>query len=186
MAREKRNPEETKRKLLAAAGEILAGEGLEGFHIHAIAQRAGFGKPLVYRYFGDRRQVLDALAKTKAAEVKSALEATGDGPGNVPPQTYRQVIFARLLAGDTVLRALFRAQLSGALGEAASGDLDKLIPHSGKSDDAGAAEAFLLAGISYILLLKDSAGACAGVPIETPKDLAAFERAFVALSTKNS
>jgi len=184
MARRQRNPEETRQKLLEAAGALLAEAGLYGFHVHDIARRAGFGKPLVYRYFGDRGQVLNALCLAKAVEIEKKLEKAGPGPGTLSPDTYRQVLFARMLAADPVLRGLFKAQLAGELPIEASRRLNDIIPHSGESGDAGAAEAFLLAGISYILLLRDSLKDCNGIPIETPNQLAAFERAFVDLAQK--
>lgn len=160
-------------------------EGLRGFNVHGVAEKAGFGKPLVYRYFGARGAVLDALTHTKVAEVKAALEKN-EPPvdGQIPENVYRQVMFARLLAGDPVLRGLFRALLSGDLGSVAAKALDDLVPCSGVGGDAGAAEAFLLGGISYVLLLRDSQEECAGMPIKTPGDMAAFERAFAALSSK--
>lgn len=185
MAQRKRNPEKTRQALLKAAGELLAEKGLRGFHIHDIAERAGFGKPLVYRYFGARGAVLDALVQAKVAEVKSVLkDQTSAKGGQLDEAIHRQVMFARILAGDKVLQWLYRAALTGELGAVAAQSLDNLIPSSGREGDAGAAEAFLLAGISFVLLLRDSQGTCAGVPIQTANDLAAFERAFVELSSK--
>ncbi len=184
MPKQYRNPEKTKYDLLKAAGELLAEKGLYGFHVHDIAKRAGYGKPLVYRYFGDRTQVLDALALAKTDEIRKNLEKAGVGGGDLPPHTYRQIKFARFLAADPVLRGLYRAQLSGELGIVASQALNDLLPCSNTKGDAGAAEAFLLSGISYVLLLRDSQRECAGIPIKTPNDMAAFERAFVGLCEK--
>lgn len=182
MAKDLRNSERTKREILAAAGDLLAEAGLKGFSVNAIAARAGFGKPLVYRYFGPGGAVLDALAHAKAGEIKRALKGiTSPKEGQVSDIVYRQVMFARILAEDAVLRALFRAHLSGDLGSVAARSVEDLVPRSGAKGDAGAAEAFLLAGVSYILMLRDSQKECAGIPIKTPTDLAAFERAFVSL-----
>jgi len=177
-----RNSEKTRQKILAAAGKELVEEGLRGFGVNAIAARAGFGKPLIYRYFGDSSAVLDALAIAKAAEVEKTLAALARPVNSpLPGVVYRQVVFARVLAGDAVLRALFRAHLSGALGGDAASALENLAPRSKTSGQAGAAEAFLLAGISYVLLLRDFQTTCAGTPIETANDMARFERAFVEL-----
>lgn len=185
MAKDFRNPERTQAKILEAAGELLVESGVSGFGVNAIAARAGVGKPLVYRYFGGGSAVLDALVHAKTAEVGKTLRSQippKDSP--VTENVYRQVKFARLLAGDALLRALFRALLSGDLGPEAAKAIDDLVPRSGADGDAGAAEAFLLGGISYVLLLRDSQAACAGMPIETPGDMAAFERAFTRLCSK--
>lgn len=187
MAKNLRNPERTRQKILAAAGDLLVDAGLKGFGVNAIAARAGYGKPLIYRYFGRWSAVLDALAEAKAGEVAGTLR------GQIPPKggqvseiVYRQVMFARVLAGDAVLRALFRAHLSGDLSPAAAGTLEALVPRSEAKGDAGAVEAFLLGGISYVLMLRDSQDECSGIPIKTPNDMAAFERAFVQLATQVS
>ena len=185
MAKQYRNPEKTRTGLLRAAGELLVEKGLRGFTVQGVAEKAGFGKPLVYRYFGARGAVLDALVHARVAAAEKIL--SGQSPpkeGPISENVYRQVMFARLLAGDRVLRALFRAFLSGDLGPVAGKAIDGLIPRSGAEGDKGAAEAFLLGGISYVLLLRDSQAECAGQPIKTPGDMAAFERAFVALSSK--
>jgi AcrR family transcriptional regulator len=187
MAKDLRNSAETQKKLLDAAGVLLVEEGLSGFGVNAIADRAGYGKPLLYRYFGDSHAVLNALAKSKANEVKAKLA------GLQPPAksqmskiVYAQVMFARVLAGDAVLRALFLALLCGDLAVVAANALEDLVPRSGQGGDAGAAEAFLLSGIAYVLMLRDSRADCAGMPIKTPTDMAAFERAFVKLSSMNT
>ena len=181
----KRDPRATKEALLKAAGEVLVEQGLYGFHIHDIARRAGFGKPLLYRYFGDRTQVLNALVEAKVKEVQKIIESAKAPKGAaISNPIFKQIVFARLLASDAVLQWLFRAVLCNELEPAFSKKLDGLFPHPGGSGDKAAAEAFLLAGISYVLLLRPSQPVCAGVPIETPNDLAVFERAFVSLIQK--
>jgi len=185
LPRNSRNPDRTREKILKAAGDVLVIRGVRGFGVNAISALSGYGKPLVYRYFGAKREVLDALVAVKVAEVTSVLaDRVPPQESQIPENVYHQVMFARVLAGDAVLRALFRALLSGDLGSAAARALDGLVPCSGASGDGGAAEAFLLGGISYVLLLRDSQDECAGVSIKTPMDMAAFERAFVALSSK--
>jgi AcrR family transcriptional regulator len=185
MAKQYRNPEKTRADLLGAAGDLLVEKGLRGFSVHEVAKRAGFGKPLVYRYFGARGAVLDALAQAKADEIRQRLKETNVPEGvSVSQNVFQQITYARILAADKVLQWLYRAALTGELGVVAAKGLDDLIPKSGASGDNGAAEAFLLGGISYVLLLRDSQGTCAGVPIETANDMAAFERAFVALCSK--
>ena len=50
----RRNPEATRRKLLAAARREFANSGLAGARVDEIATRAGVNKQLVYHYFGDK------------------------------------------------------------------------------------------------------------------------------------
>ena len=187
MAKDLRNSKRTQAKILDAAGDLLAEEGLKGFGVNAIAERAGYGKPLLYRYFGDAHAVLNALAKSKADEVKAKLAGMSPPAGSQMSEVvYIQVMFARVLAGDAVLRALFRALLCGELAMVAANALEDIVPNSGRGGDAGAAEAFLLSGVAYVLMLRDSRADCAGMPIKTPTDMAAFERAFVRLSSLNA
>lgn len=179
----KRSSQKMQGRILKAAGEVLAKHGLEGFGVNAVAERAGCGKPLVYRYFGDKAQVLLSLVRAKTEQVSSWLDDSVVPPGSPLTETvFKQIQFARILSSDPVLRALFRVQLCGGLLPEAAEALDRTVPMNGNQGTAGAAEAFLMAGINYVLMLKDSQSTCLGAPIATAADLAAFERAFVALA----
>jgi AcrR family transcriptional regulator len=48
-----RNKEETKARILAAVGKLLAESGFRQLGINAIAREAEVDKVLIYRYFGD-------------------------------------------------------------------------------------------------------------------------------------
>jgi AcrR family transcriptional regulator len=48
-------------RILAAAREVLAERGAEGISLDAVAQRAGVGKGTVFRRFGDRSGLFQAL-----------------------------------------------------------------------------------------------------------------------------
>jgi AcrR family transcriptional regulator len=59
-----RNKEETKARILAAVGRLLAASGFKQLGINAIAREAQVDKVLIYRYFGD----LPALLRTFGQE----------------------------------------------------------------------------------------------------------------------
>jgi AcrR family transcriptional regulator len=50
-----------RRRILAAAGEIVAAHGAEGLSMNALAVAAGVGKGTIFRRFGDRDGLLLAL-----------------------------------------------------------------------------------------------------------------------------
>jgi AcrR family transcriptional regulator len=50
-----------RRRILTAAGEILAERGAEGLSMNAVAVAAGVGKGTIFRRFGDREGLLLAL-----------------------------------------------------------------------------------------------------------------------------
>ena len=54
--------EETRRRILDAAHELLAGEPAQGVSIDRIARQAGVARSTVYLVFGNRTQLFEALA----------------------------------------------------------------------------------------------------------------------------
>lgn len=49
----RRDPEETKTRILQALGRLVLRDGLRGVGINALAREAGADKVLIYRYFGN-------------------------------------------------------------------------------------------------------------------------------------
>jgi AcrR family transcriptional regulator len=68
-------PEERREQLLDAALELMAGEGHGALTIDAVARRAGVARPVVYRLFGDRAGLLEALFEREEARAQSQLAA---------------------------------------------------------------------------------------------------------------
>lgn len=63
----KENPKDkelTKRRFIAAVGEIMKRDGYHGLGVNKIAKQAGFSKKLIYRYFGS----VDFLIETYVVE----------------------------------------------------------------------------------------------------------------------
>jgi AcrR family transcriptional regulator len=58
-----RNKEDTKSRILAAVGKLLAESGFNSLGINAIAREAGVDKVLIYRYFTDLPTLLRAFGQ---------------------------------------------------------------------------------------------------------------------------
>lgn len=65
----------TQGRLLDVAGELLAEVGIERISTNMIAARAGVSPPALYRYFGDKYAVLEALGRRLMARQNHVLEA---------------------------------------------------------------------------------------------------------------
>jgi AcrR family transcriptional regulator len=61
----RRDPEETRARILDALSRIILREGLSGVGINALAREAGCDKVLIYRYFGDLDGVYAAFASSR-------------------------------------------------------------------------------------------------------------------------
>ena len=57
----KRNKEETKDRIIDAAGRLLAEGGFRKLGVNAVAREAGVDKVLIYRYFGGMPELLRAF-----------------------------------------------------------------------------------------------------------------------------
>jgi len=64
----RRDPDASQRRILAAATEVFAAQGLDGARVDEIADRAGINKRMLYHYFGNKdalfASVLDELYET--------------------------------------------------------------------------------------------------------------------------
>ena len=87
----RRNPEATRRKLLAAARREFANSGLAGARVDEIATRAGVNKQLVYHYFGDKDALYLAVLEWVYEEIR-AQERKLNLTGLPPRQAIRKLI----------------------------------------------------------------------------------------------
>jgi len=60
-----KNKENTKRKLLDAVGNIIRSDGFSGLGVNKVAKSAAVSKILIYRYFGNFNQLLEAYILEK-------------------------------------------------------------------------------------------------------------------------
>ena len=67
----KRNPEQTKERILAAAIEEFSSQGLGGARIDAIAARAGANKRMIYHYFGNKDQLFVHVLEAVYTHIRS-------------------------------------------------------------------------------------------------------------------
>ena len=78
--------EERREQLLDAALELLAGEGHGALTIDAVAREVGVARPVVYRLFGDRAGLLEALFRREDARAMSQVAAAiPEIPGDQHP-----------------------------------------------------------------------------------------------------
>lgn len=66
---------QTQARLLDVAGDLLAEVGIERISTNMIAARAGLTPPALYRYFGDKYAVLEALGRRMMERQNAVLEA---------------------------------------------------------------------------------------------------------------
>ena len=67
----KRNPEQTKERILAAAIDVFAAQGLSGARVDAIAERAGANKRMIYHYFGNKDQLFIHVLEAVYGHIRS-------------------------------------------------------------------------------------------------------------------
>ncbi|WP_439675565.1 TetR/AcrR family transcriptional regulator [Embleya sp. MST-111070] len=67
------------REIVAAARELLEGEGPEAVSMRRIAERIGIKAPSLYKHFADKSAVESALIAQAMAELAEALEAAEAG-----------------------------------------------------------------------------------------------------------
>ena len=76
----------TYEKLIRAAGELLGEVGFEKLTTNAICARAGLTPPALYRYFNDKYEVLEALArKLLTRQTHAFVEWMSHGGGRKKP-----------------------------------------------------------------------------------------------------
>ena len=79
-----RDPEGTRRKILAAALQEFSAKGIDGARVDAIAARARVNKQLLYYYFGSKDGLFRAVLRERLAErAPEAALADRTGPGRL-------------------------------------------------------------------------------------------------------
>lgn len=83
-ARKARRQEDRRAALLEAAREVLAGKGVGGLTMEAVAAAADVSKPAVFYYFRGKEELMGALAAGQLeAEVEVVLRAIAAAPDGV-------------------------------------------------------------------------------------------------------
>jgi len=87
--------DQRRESLLDVAAAMVAEGSVDAITMESVAERAGVSRPLVYKHFADRHDLLEAVYKRESALVHAELTAA-------------------VAAGQSV-EAMFRALISGAL-----------------------------------------------------------------------
>ena len=174
----------TESAIVAAAREVLAAEGFQGFGINAVARRAGCDKQLIYRYFGG----LDGLIDTIGAQLADWIGSSLDPADEAPPATYGEMSerlilrFLDALRGDALVQKIAAweiadpsplvARLTQARGVAMARWMARtrgdLTPPEGV--DAPAFNMFLIAGVQQLVLAGAAAGQFSNISLTTEAD----------------
>ncbi|WP_419253349.1 TetR/AcrR family transcriptional regulator [Caulobacter sp. ErkDOM-YI] len=174
----------TEAALVAAARQVLAEAGFQGFGVNAVARQAGCDKQLIYRYFGGLDGLVEALGVDLAARIEAGLS---QGAAE-PPRTYAELAerlilgFLDALRGDPLVQRIAAWEVAGpsplvdrltvargqALGRWMARMRGDLTPPAGL--DAPALNLFLIAAVQQLVLSASAAGAFSGVPLRSEAD----------------
>src|SRR5580704_4903090 len=80
-----RDPDRTRRRILAAALAEFSAHGFAGARVDAIARRARGNKRMLYHYFGNKEELFIAVLRLKMAERRSWGTALPDDPAERLP-----------------------------------------------------------------------------------------------------
>jgi AcrR family transcriptional regulator len=189
----RRDPEETKSRILDALGRIVVRDGLAAVGINPLAREAGADKVLIYRYFGDLDGVYGAFAErtdfwwscadlteglnparqSLAAAVKTCLRRHAD-------EIRRRPLTLAVLAAEPAQRTPLVVALE-EVRERRSLELvawlgARYAPPAGV--DVEAVALLLSASINYLAARSRSIRLMSGVPIKTDRD---WERILAAM-----
>lgn len=153
-----RNADETRRALLAAAGELFTSAGYDRTPVRGIAERAGVNQALLFRYFGNKEALFAQVVAAQALEVLH-----GGPPQELLERTMRSILSrdddaaaaGPAAAGRTVRGGLFDSALRSAgsseavdavRDELGSAYTDAFAAQAGAGGDDAALRAELLLG----------------------------------------
>jgi len=183
---ERRDRQATEERLIQAVLDIVRDEGYAEVGVNSVARRAGVGKMLIYRYFGDFGGLLRAAAnridplQSKAAEALVALTSPEMSAGDVMSLVVRKL--HEELEGDAMSKNLMAWELSHgnelteALAEAReevglrlTGEFRELLMHRRvpPSLDVHALFTIVTAAVSYLTLRSESVQEYNGIDIRS-------------------
>ena len=100
----------TEALIRAAARDVLAETGFQGFGVNAVARRAGCDKQLIYRYFGGLEGLVDAIGADLATWLEDSLAAAP----TPAPASYAQLSERLILGFLDAFRAKYQAMAAAA------------------------------------------------------------------------
>lgn len=163
-----RNRQQSRRKILNAARRILEEEGFGGLGANALAARAGVGKPLIYRYFGNLDGVVQALAEEGGYRPRRpAMSLEG--------VLHDLIDYGRTLGANRLGRDLLAWQAAATDAPEPARTQSAARRPPGEETDIEALYALLTAATTFLLMWRDRHQEWAGVPLETAADMARLE-----------
>lgn len=90
--RQEQRSEETRRSILAAAGDLFATRGYEAVTMREIARVAGCSHTTIYIYFKDKEALLHQLSMEPLRSLHSELEAALRSEGLSPDERLKRVV----------------------------------------------------------------------------------------------
>ncbi len=182
MARDK---EQTKVRILAAVGKVLAESGFRQLGINAIAQEAGVDKVLIYRYFGDLAGLLQSFGQEGNywPSVKDLVAGVNANPETSRADwatqlliqllyelqkrpTTQEILRWEILEGNELTQ-----ELAIARNRVATESLRLLADKFGlsKHQDLSAISAILIAGVVYLVLRSKANPTFLGIDFNSPQ-----------------
>lgn len=106
----------TSTRILDAALELAAASGVRNLTMDSVAERAGVGRMTVYRRFGGREALVEALAVREARRCLAELDSTVDPGAPVDDQIAQGLLTSlRLVREHPLLDRLARVEPAAAL-----------------------------------------------------------------------
>ena len=192
-----RNKEETKVRILAAVGKLLAESGFQKLGVNAIAREAGVDKVLIYRYFKGLPSLLQSFGKEGGYWI-TFQELIGD-ESTIEAETLadwmlylllgfmrdlrkrpisQEILRWELLEGNELTREL--ASVRDQLALDSLNFLDQKGPaHPNK--DIPAISAVLVAGVVYLTLRTKASDTFMGIDFSSPIGWQRIETALAAI-----
>ncbi len=116
MSTPKRNPEQTKERILEAATQEFAEYGFGGARVDAIAERAQANKAMLYHYFGNKEELFVVVLERTYAQIRDH-ERQLDLEGRDPVSAIRELVrftFCYFVDHPEFIRLLNNENLYGA------------------------------------------------------------------------
>jgi AcrR family transcriptional regulator len=190
-----RDREATERRILDAAGRVLARDGFRGLGVNAVAREAGVDKVLIYRYFGGIEALLDTWGrKVLGAGEPQPVADPATPPASADDRAAEALIgFARasrrnpqalevmrweLVEDNALTRRLADLRESAGQADLARIGVDQELA---RAVDLPALAAVLSAGLLHIALRARTAPQWLGIPIRTKQGWERLEHAAATL-----
>lgn len=191
----------TEERILAAVGEVLARDGLEGLGVNAVAKTAGVDKVLIYRYFGGLPELLRAWGASGRfwPRVSDLLAAQGAEAFLALPAAERWARFFEHFIEELRARPLTLAILAGEVQQ--RNELTAILETEREEWGEEAARVLggrefaqaphlrgvtllLVAGVQYLLLRSRRIRIFGGLPIQEDAGWAELKAAIRALAAQ--